>query len=158
LDPKTGYAVGKMNLGGAQAMMEFSKVTEAVNKLAKVFGKLMGNMIRCYGGAIDDALGAGPAKATEKPAASPEVKLLGCLSEAVCDAIKEFSDLAKAALSPEEEAEEEGIVKVLTDVKEFLDSEKEFEETLEQVGGVGGGDGGGDGFTKTCSGVLTGGK
>ncbi|HEY4248235.1 MAG TPA: hypothetical protein VGM64_15405 [Lacunisphaera sp.] len=158
LDPKTGYVVGKMNLGGAQAMMEFSKVTETVNKLAKVFGKLMGNMIRCYGGAIDDALGAGKAKAAEKPVASPEVKLLGCLSDAVCDAIKEFSDLAKAALSPEEEAEEEGIVKVLTDVKEFLDSEKEFEETLEQVGGVGGGDGGGDGFTKTCSGVLTGGK
>ena len=159
MDPKTGYTVGKMNLGGAQAMMEYSKVTEAVTKLSKVFGKLMGNMIRCYGGAINDTLGSSgqPAAEGKKGSPSPEAKLLGCLSEAVCDAIKEFEDMAKTAISPAEEEEEEDIVKVLNDVKEFLDSQKEFEATLEQVGGVGGGEGG-DGFNKACSGILTGGK
>jgi hypothetical protein len=48
VDPDTGMALGKMELGGAQAMVETGEVHEKINKLAQIFAKFYGGLLRCY--------------------------------------------------------------------------------------------------------------
>lgn len=163
IDPRTGAALGRMDVGGGQAMMEFSKVTETVGSLAKVFGKLMGNMIRCYGGAIGSAMAGGG-----KGSKSDEVKLLKCLRAAACEALKDFYGLAKSSFPSDQGAWKELVTEEHKEI-ELLDEaiseaeESEASQIKESIGdmsdtmnGMAGPDDGGD-DNQACQTALGGG-
>jgi hypothetical protein len=56
IDSSTGFALGKMELGGAQDMAETSKLEEKVRAIAEIFGRFYGGLTGCYMLSIADAL------------------------------------------------------------------------------------------------------
>ena len=158
IDPRTGATLGKMELGGGQAMMEVSKVTETVGSLAQDFGKLMGNMIRCYGGAIGASLGG------KKSGKSVEMDLVNCLREAVCTAIKDFQQLAKSSFPADKQkwvkavTDEELVLDTLDVVAEQTEVANAISDTSDLLNGMAGPGGGDDDpFSKGCKAALGGG-
>ncbi len=58
IDPATGVALGKMELGGAQAMIEYNKMNEQMEKWEEIFTKFYGGILRCYMLALAENMGA----------------------------------------------------------------------------------------------------
>jgi hypothetical protein len=126
IDLTTGYAIGRMELGGAQGLAEVTKTHERVTKWTEIYVKFMGGVLNCYMTALQEALGGvefdgikpkvtlnqgGPG---ESP--MPEfTKLVECAIEKACDALAELltDAMSEAALYSEAEALEEMIAKWL---------------------------------------------
>lgn len=109
IDSSTGFALGKMELGGAQAMTETSKLEEKVRGIAEIFGRFYGGLCGCYMLNMADALvpPSGPYTVLDESALPyggehlPTLKGGGDLGECVvgvtCQAIKELSDEAMSS-------------------------------------------------------------
>jgi len=123
LDPKTGYVIGKMDLGGAQGLAEASEMNERITEWTEAYVKFLGNVLKCYQGAIEDALGS--VKPNYKnlsvdvtinhgndPSPTTEA-LIACVKDAACDALKDFiaTELNSAACAEEAESIKEMILK-----------------------------------------------
>jgi len=57
IDPSTGYALGKMELGAAQGMVESTQMQERVAKWSEIFVKFYGDLLKCYMMGLASALG-----------------------------------------------------------------------------------------------------
>jgi hypothetical protein len=109
IDSSTGFALGKMELGGAQDMAETSKLEEKVRAIAEIFGRFYGGLLGCYMLSMADALvpPSGPYTVLDESALPyggehlPTLKGGGGLGECVigvtCRAIKELSDEAMSS-------------------------------------------------------------
>jgi transglutaminase-like putative cysteine protease len=60
IDPVTGFALGKMGVGGGQGFVEVSKMNERIQQWTDVFTKFYGGVLRCYLGELQKNLGATP--------------------------------------------------------------------------------------------------
>jgi len=120
IDPATGTALGKMELGGAQAMVETSKLEEQVRKLAKIFGKFYGGLLSCYMLAIADTLAppSGPYTILDEKDL-PVIKGGGDLGECVigvtCTAISDLSSEAVSSAGFSDEAQ-----KLIAELQELI--------------------------------------
>jgi hypothetical protein len=114
-DTETGYAIGKADLGGAQGMTEYSMLNNLISKYAKVAANLVGNIDRCYMGAIANALAgggsgaipvsmdrrigqalarnAGVPAASDLPDINDSVALHRCIKNAACDALAQLAKI-----------------------------------------------------------------
>jgi len=102
-----GYAIGKMELGGSQAMTEHIELAENLSNWPKLFAELHGTVLACYFAASSSVLmGA--------PAADPAP----CVDKAVCGAVTDFlNEEAWFRVSPSGgEEEEQTILEQLWDV------------------------------------------
>ncbi len=107
VDPATGFALGKMELGGAQGLVEVTKMHERVAKWTEMFTKFYGGVMRCYLGALADNLGATTDAVKtfelkaghrgESPAPGTDT-LAQCVVTQICDFIAEL--IAEAAVTP----------------------------------------------------------
>jgi len=125
IDPATGVALGKMELGGAQAMTETAEMHERIEKWTEIFSKFYGGLLQCYMGALGDNLGGMETLRTGhlkhgEPGESPmpdSDSLAECVISAACDTMAEI--LTEAALSPifaqEAEAEIRPIREIIED-------------------------------------------
>jgi len=125
VDPATGFAIGKMELGGAQGLVEVTKMHERVEKWTEIFTKFYSGVMRCYLGALADNLGATPdalktfkLKEGGQPGESPMPemdKLAACVITQACDAIAEL--IVEASVTPafarEADAAVEGLKQVI---------------------------------------------
>ncbi len=102
VDPATGMALGKMELGGAQAMTETTELNERIEKWTEIFTKFYGGLLQCYMQAIGSGI-----EAMNDLNPIPDSELAECVISATCDAIADI--IAEAAVSPAfaEEAEAE---------------------------------------------------
>ncbi|HEY6097894.1 MAG TPA: hypothetical protein VIW03_00595, partial [Anaeromyxobacter sp.] len=98
----TGYAIGRMELGGAQGLVESSRMNELITEWTRIYVEFLGGVLRCYMDALADALGGVEiknmkVKVTVKhgdPGDSPmpEVnELVACVIDKACDAVKELA-------------------------------------------------------------------
>lgn len=98
IDRRTGYAIGKMELGGAQDLSEYTNLQQSIPDWSHTAANLFGNFLKCYFGAASSVLATGSGGSTAS-----------CLSSACCDALGDVlgmeteSAMAIAALSEEEE-------------------------------------------------------
>jgi len=125
VDPASGVALGKMELGGAQAMTETAEMHERIEKWTEIFAKFYGGLLQCYMGALGDNLGGLEALQTGhlkhgEPGESPMPNtdaLAECVISTACDTVAEL--LTEAALSPifakEAEAEIRPIREIIED-------------------------------------------
>lgn len=110
IDPSTGYALGKMELGGAQGMVESTQMQERVAKWSEIFVKFYGNVEKCYMMGLASALGEvdyyGPGGAAPAPGSGRGVilyhgkpgqnpmpsskKIAECVISAACDALADL--------------------------------------------------------------------
>jgi hypothetical protein len=107
VDPATGFALGKMELGGAQGMVEVAKVNERIEKWTQMFTKFYGGVMRCYLGALADNLGATTdalktfelktGHRGESPVPGTDT-LAECVMKQICDFITEL--IVEAAITP----------------------------------------------------------
>ncbi len=97
VDRRTGYAIGKMELGGAQDLSEYTNLQQSIPDWSHTAANLFGNFLKCYFGAASSVLATGSGGSTAS-----------CLSSACCDALGDVlgmeteSAMAIAALSGEE--------------------------------------------------------
>lgn len=124
VDPATGFALGKMELGGAQGLVEVAKMNERIVKWTEMFTKFYSGVMRCYLGALADNLGATTdavrtfelkaGKRGESPVPGSD-HLAQCVVKQICDFIAEL--IVEAAVNPAfaRQADEtvEGLKKVL---------------------------------------------
>ena len=127
IEKDTGYAIGKMELGGAQDIAEYTNLQKAIPKASQIAGNLMGNVLLCYMGAISSVLASGAGASTAD-----------CLQAACCRAISkllemEAADSASVALLMEDEEELSTIYKLL-DALEANRVEKAAGNTAEEAG------------------------
>lgn len=113
IDSSTGFALGKMELGGAQDMVETSKLEEKVRAIAEIFGRFYGGLLGCYMLSIADALvpPSGPYTVLDEsalpyggehlPTLKGGVGLGECVIGVTCRAIKELSDEAMSSFELE---------------------------------------------------------
>ncbi|MGA7965239.1 MAG: hypothetical protein WCB49_05015, partial [Gammaproteobacteria bacterium] len=85
----TPYALGKMDLGGGQAMMETAKIDKEIFDKTMPFIKFYGNCLKCYMGAVAGALAGGgpaPVKPTgaQKLLPGNQKQFVGCMIGAIC--------------------------------------------------------------------------
>jgi hypothetical protein len=107
VDPATGFALGKMELGGAQGLVEVAKMNERVAKWAEMFTKFYSGVMRCYLGALADNLGATTdavrtfelraGRRGESPVPGTDT-LAQCVVSQICDFIAEL--IVEAAINP----------------------------------------------------------
>jgi hypothetical protein len=107
VDPATGFALGKMELGGAQGMVEVTKMHERIAKWTEMFTKFYGGVMRCYLGALADNLGATKeaiktfelkaGKRGQSPVPGTDT-LAQCVMTQICDFIADL--IAEAAVNP----------------------------------------------------------
>lgn len=107
VEKDTGYAIGKMELGGAQDIAEYTNLQKAIPKASQIAGNLMGNVLLCYMGAVSSVLASGAGASTAD-----------CLQAACCRAISkllemEAADSASVAMLMEDEEELSTIYKLL---------------------------------------------
>jgi hypothetical protein len=57
VDPTSGVVLGKMELGGAQALIEYNEMNEKMEKWEEIFTKFYGGILRCYMQALGQNLG-----------------------------------------------------------------------------------------------------
>jgi len=110
IDSSTGYALGKMESGGAQDMSETATLQEKVRPIAEIFGRFYGGLTGCFMLSMADQLvpPSGPYTVLDGSALPyggghlPTLKGGGDLGECVvgvtCQAIKELSDEAMSSL------------------------------------------------------------
>jgi hypothetical protein len=82
IERDTGYAIGKMDLGGAQDLTEYTKLQQTIPKQSKIAGGMIGDILRCYMGGITSVLGG----AASQPVGP-------CVQSACCHAINELLDM-----------------------------------------------------------------
>ena len=58
VDPASGYALGRMELGGGQGFVEVTKMHERITDWTEIFGKFYGNLMKCFMGELGNALGS----------------------------------------------------------------------------------------------------
>jgi transglutaminase-like putative cysteine protease len=122
VDPATGMALGKMELGGAQAMTETSEINERIEKWTEIFAKFYGGVLKCYMQALGDNLGGIEVLKTGHmahgaPGESPMPdadKLASCVIKQACDAVAEI--LTEAAFSPGFAKEAEAEIRPLEEI------------------------------------------
>jgi hypothetical protein len=94
VDPATGYAIGRMELGGAQALVEKGETEEKVSEWTEEYAKIMGNALECYEGEIKKALKE-EAKSIVFGGEGGKMpggdEMVSCLRSAICDALKDFA-------------------------------------------------------------------
>lgn len=86
-----------MNLGGSQGMVESAEINQRITKWTETFAKFYGNVLKCYMGAVGDALGSvgtddnlnfqvtlNHGEGSPTPAAE---QVSDCLIDAACDAL-----------------------------------------------------------------------
>jgi hypothetical protein len=119
IDPETGVALGKMELGGAQGLVESSQINEKITKWTEILTKFYGGLLQCYMKALGENLGAFEAvQKLEAPHGQPGEnpmpvmdQLAECVIKQTCDAIADI--LTEAAVTPAFEHEAEALVKPL---------------------------------------------
>jgi hypothetical protein len=142
LDPDTGLALGKMEMGGAQAMEENIQLRKATGKLSYILGKFYGGLLTCYMTAEAESLG-GAEEGSEE--------LAECVVADSCDLVAELTAMAATtavfAWASEGEIEEE--IKMADDlIAEWVTEESVDYPTGKLLGAVceavaAGGEGGG---------------
>jgi len=93
IDPATGYAIGKMELGGAQAMVEKGQTEEKVSEWTQTYVKIMGDALKCFEGEVDKAIKQDVKAAIlgGDAAKTPDASTMAsCLRDAACDALKDM--------------------------------------------------------------------
>lgn len=119
IDPDTGFTLGQMELGGAQGMVEVTKMHERIEKWTEIFAKFYGGLLQCYMKALGDNLGAMDTLKTfhfkhgapgESPMPEPD-KLAECVIAQACDTIADL--LAEAAFAPAFAQEADAAIKPL---------------------------------------------
>jgi hypothetical protein len=122
IDPGTSLALGKMELGGAQGMVEVTKINERVEKWTEILTKFYGGLLKCYFKALGDNLGAMDTLKTfhvkhgapgESPMPDTDA-LADCVIAQTCDTIAEI--LAEAAIAPAFAKEGEALVRPLQEI------------------------------------------
>lgn len=102
IDPNTGMTLGKMELGGGQAMEEHIGLRKATGKLSYILGKFYGGLLNCYMTAEAESLGG---------AEEGSPKLAECVLEASCELVGELTAMAMTtavfAWASEPEVEED---------------------------------------------------
>jgi hypothetical protein len=78
IEQSTGYAIGKMELGGAQDLSEYTEVQQKIPEWSKLAGTLLGNVLRCYAASEASALATGQGTGTSQ-----------CLEAACCQGFSE---------------------------------------------------------------------
>ena len=160
VDTATGVAIGKMELGGSQGLVEVSKMHERVEKWTEMFAKFYGGLLRCYIDSLAENLGATPEalktfslKHGSGPGDSPMPgmdKLAGCVISQVCDMIAEL--LIEASVTPAFAKEAEATIKPLQKIILEWVGEQALEKAKGTLQGavakaceasMGGGEGGG---------------
>ncbi|HEY4301848.1 MAG TPA: hypothetical protein VGM73_13305 [Candidatus Didemnitutus sp.] len=119
VDPASGYITGRVDLGGAQGLAEAEEINEKITEWTENYVKLLGNVLKCYTTAIagalgsvnsnfDDVEGAVTINHGKDPSPDP-AKLIDCLRDAVCDALKDFiqTEINSAAMVKERQNLEE---------------------------------------------------
>jgi len=102
VDPATGYAVGRMELGGAQGLVEATRMNELVTEWTQIYVKFFGGVLRCYMEALKDALGSAELEGLKvkvtvrhgEPGESPMPsidQLTACVIDKACDAVKDLA-------------------------------------------------------------------
>lgn len=97
IDASTGFSLGRMNLGGSQGMVESAEINQRITKWTETFAKFYGNVLKCYMGAVGDALGSvgtddnlnfqvtlNHGEGSPTPSAE---QVSDCLIDAACDAL-----------------------------------------------------------------------
>ena len=124
LDPATGYAIGKMELGGAQGLAEYEETNEKIAEWTEAYVKFMGNVLKCYTSDLVGSLGSVNSNFSDiqdavtiahgnNPLPSSAV-LIDCLRDAACDALKDFlqTEMNSAAIMGEARGVEELLLKL----------------------------------------------
>jgi len=111
IDRATGYAIGKMELGGAQELTEYTGLQDRITDAAQIAGDMMGNVMRCYMGGVDDVLASGSGASTAD-----------CLRGACCEALTE--------LLKNEAKDVTTIALLMEDAEEIKDVEKMLDEAM----------------------------
>jgi hypothetical protein len=141
VDPATGVALGKMELGGAQALVEYNEMNERMEKWEEIFTKFYGGVMRCYMMAFGENLGAvekgpfgvpqpgslgGHGAPGEDPA--PDTgQVADCIIDKACEAIADITVMI--ALEPAFAKTGEQEIQILKEIiKEWL-MEKATTET-----------------------------
>jgi hypothetical protein len=112
IDPETGMALGKMELGGAQGMVETAQMHERIEKWTEIFAKFYGGLLQCYMLALGENLGGLETLETghlkhHAPGESPlpdADKLASCVIEKGCEAIAELMAEATTSVAFAKEA------------------------------------------------------
>jgi hypothetical protein len=153
IDPASGMALGKMELGGAQAMTETIEMHEKIEKWTEIFAKFYGKLLQCYMKALGENLGGLEALESghlkhgapgENPMPDSD-ELATCAIEAACGAVADLLAEATTSAAFAKEATEE--VKSLYDIILEWAAETRFkknmehgaEEVCKQAAGVEGG-------------------
>ena len=120
IDPETGLALGKMELGGAQGLTEVTQMHEKIEKWTEIFAKFYGGVMRCYMDALGESLGSidvlkGRVNVKhgapgESPMPDPS-KLAQCVISQACDTIADL--LVEASITPAFAREAEEAIKPL---------------------------------------------
>jgi hypothetical protein len=131
VEKSTGYAIGKVELGGAQALSEYSVQTTLLVKYPSIAASLVGEIDMCYIMQINSSLAGDTAgRDTGK-----------CVSHACCSALHELV-LTEAFGAPETlgwdsaEEEETAIEAILSDVNTVLKDVSETETGAATEGSV----------------------
>jgi hypothetical protein len=98
VDLQTGYTIGRMDLGGAQGLVESSQINEKITQWTETFIKFYGNVIHCYMGAVENALGSvkmvnGKVAVTINHGTDPSpstAQVADCLIDAACDTLADL--------------------------------------------------------------------
>ncbi|HVU18679.1 MAG TPA: hypothetical protein VHD32_17375 [Candidatus Didemnitutus sp.] len=119
VDSATGYITGRVDLGGAQGLAEAEEINEKITEWTENYVKFLGNVLKCYTTAIAGSLGSvnsnfddveGAVTINHGSDPSPDKdKLIDCLKDAVCDALKDFvqTEINSAAIASEHKNLEE---------------------------------------------------
>jgi hypothetical protein len=140
IDPETGLALGKMELGGAQGLTEVTQMHEKIEKWTEIFAKFYGGVMRCYMNALGENLGSidvlegrvnvkhGAPGESPMPDAS---KLAQCVISQACDTIAEL--LTEAAITPAFAKEAEEAIKPLQRLIAEWTAEQAIEKAKGQI-------------------------
>lgn len=113
IERDTGYALGKMELGGAQDLTEYTKLQQTIPKQSYTAGGMVGDILRCYMGGVASVLGGAASQSTAD-----------CVQGACCKAINELldsevDDSLSIALLTEDEEELTRVLKVEAALVDF---------------------------------------
>jgi hypothetical protein len=110
IERDTGYAIGRMELGGAQDLTEYTKLQQTIPKQSQIAGSMIGDILRCYMGGISSVLGGAASQSTA-----------GCVQGACCKAINELLDM---------EVDDSMTIALLTEDEEELSRVLKLEQAL----------------------------
>lgn len=128
IDPDSGMALGKIELGGGQAFTETGQLEKSVRHVAQLFAKFYGSLLRCYYLATAEQL-APPEEESVSVEGLPAPgeakdtsdKLAECVIGVICETIEDAMELAASGYMPESEKGE---------LQETIEELKELKETI----------------------------